>query len=680
MTSTRRLARLCIWALVLAASARAGATDLPARNSHQPPPAASASGVAISPEVARSLFDSIRVLHASDGCRLAQFNTERHFIDVGLIAATGAPYGFAITAVGSGFGGSTWTLSAGPEVTAQCGETLAAVRQILAEAEPPMSTGAVWAVGRWRNLRGTYGILAASFVLLLFGSIWIAIREVRSTRPPAPAVLALLSVSLAALALRGWLSPHTFLHEYYHIAETISAYLAGSGPLTYGKTGPAMFRLAAAVFGRPFDVGIIFWTNAVLASLAVPAAAAVSLSVTGRWSHALATAVLLCILPHHLRFSASEVLFVQSITFAMWSLALFALYLRTRRLFDALIGVLALSLAMQSRPEMLILPGLLVAFAVLVEPKSWRVLFAWRTLLALAVLGLLLTPRLLELPQALHGGPIPHLPEWDRYSRALALLQDRVTPWPYRVMLAVGSLWTLWRRPGLLAWVALVFFGYTVSSLALFDNPQYNLRAQLLPTSFTVLIAAGTATAWLDLFGRRRVALAVGTALLATLAVSVTAASRGFVTELRDQQLEFAFLDRTVPQLPKRATLLTAAEVGGWRLNAFPEFLLQRDGKSFEQIDVRDTAHGSRPWPEPGRDLLYYQGMYCFFAFDDEPSPDPMTPVCRAVHDRYDLQPLFVETLDCKGYSWLRYARGPYQIGFFRLRKDRQSELPYARP
>lgn len=62
--------------------------------------------------------------------------------------------------------------------------------------------------------------------------------------------------------------------------------------------------------------------------------------------------------------------------------------------------------------------------------------------------------------------------------------------------------------------------------------------------------------------------------------------------------------------------------------------------------------------------------MSCYFAFDDEPSPDPMTAPCRAVHERYVAEPLHVEDLHTQGYSVLRYAgdgQRPFRIGFFRL-------------
>lgn len=530
------------------------------------------------------------------------------------------------------------------------------------------------------SLQPSYLLIVATFIVLVLGSVRVLRREWRATRPPVYLVAALVLIWAVALALRLLLSPHTFLHEYYHVAETVSAYLSGEIAPQYGKAGPALYRFAGVVTGYPDDVRVIFVTNAVLASLAIPAVALFDLALTGMWARAICAAALLCVLPQHLRFSAAEDLFVPAITFGLWTLALFALYLRTRRLVDAVLCALALSLAMQARPEMLFFPALLVGLVLLVEPGAWRVLVSGRTLLALLVLVELLLPRFFELRQVLNegAGPTPRLPELGHYLRNLVLLDAAVTPAVYWVLLAVGFVWGVRRRPGLMLWVLGVFVGYTAFSLSVFSNPPYNLRSQVLPMSFTVLIAAGAAPVWMDAWGpRRRLAIGLGCIGLVGLGMLIVGTRAGFVTELRDQQLQWTFLEHAVPALPETATLLTAVDVGGRNLDAFPQFLLVRAGKRYQMVDVRRAAAGDVVWPQAGDDLIYYQGMFCYFAFaDDEPTPAPMTSPCLAVHERYAVEPLAVVDLNTQGYSWLRYARGPFRIGFFRLRALRSGELP----
>lgn len=636
-------------------------------------PGGVSDGVAITPEFAQSLFDRVQALREPDGCNLTAFDTSRFRITIGLQAPNGAQHAFDLATARLGSGGRSaggWALAVPPELDRDCGSTIAAIERVLGATAAPRRKVEV------SFLRTTYDFLAALAVILVLGTLMVLYREATLRPPSAYALLALVLVSGAALALRLSLSPRTFLHEYYHIAETVPGYLTGEIAPLYGKTGPALFRLVGAVLGLGENVQVIFLTNAVISALAIPALALLDLALLGSWPHALCAAVFLCVLPLHLRFSAAEDLFVQAVTVGLWALGLFALYLRTGRLVDALLAGLALALAMQTRPEMLIFPGVLVTLVLLVQPRSWRVLFAWRTLLALLLLAALLIPRFIELGKVLHqGSPTSDLPDLRRYLSKLVLFQPEVTPAIFWPLLLAGLAWGAWYRSGLVLWASLVFVGYTLSALTLFDNPPYNLRSQILPTSFAMLIAAGAAPVWMALWGaRRRPALVLGAGVLAVFALFVVASSRPFVTELHDQQLEFSFLERTVPQLPERATLLAAVDVGGRNLNAFPQFLLASAQKTYELIDVRRAANGEAAWPEPGEDLIYYQGMFCFFAFDEDEPPDPMTAPCQAVHARYTLEPMFVETLDTKGYSYLRYAPGPYHIGFFRLTALKRAE------
>jgi len=652
--------------LVLALAACAGA------RADSGEPRGAPDGAAITHEFAKALFDRMAPLRQSDGCVLSRFDTSRFRIVAGLKTGSGddLPFEFASGSLwsdgGRRIGG--WILVVPDQLDRECAATIAAIEHILRETPAPQ--GMAWEAGQLTVVQLNQFLLAASFVLLVLGTVYVLVREVRIHRPPAGAVLALAVLWLSALAIRSALSPRTFLHEYYHIAETITAYLTGNNPPTYGNAGPVIYRFVGVLIGRPYDVDVIFLTNLVLASLAVPAIALLDLAICGRWTRAICTGVLLCVLPHHIRFSASEVLFIPAITFALWSLALAMLYLRTRSTVDALLCVAALSLAMQTRPELMFFPAALLALVVLVEPRSWAVSFEWRTWTAFAVLAVLLSSRLLQLSQVLGEGssPAPQLLGWRQFVESLVLLDQRVTPWVCLPLLVLGAAWALRHKPGLLVWSALVYAGYTLFSLSLFSNPPYNVRSQLLPTTFLMLVAGGVASLWTDLWGRRRRwAFGLGAPLLLVLAAGIALQGKAFITELRDQQLEWAFLRANVPALPAQGRLLAAVDIGGRNLNAFPDYLLRTNDKKYAPFDVRKAAAEQIAWPEAGEDLVYYQGMYCYFAFGNEPSPDPMTAACRAVHDRYEARPIAVVDLDTTGYSAMQYAHGPYRIGFYRL-------------
>jgi len=635
-----------------------------------------AEAAAITPEFAQNLYGRVAPLREADGCRLTRFDTSRVQITVGLESAAHAEQFFDLGALPGPTGGSRtvggWWVAVSEALARDCPTTVAAIERILGETSAPTRG---WRLGG-TLLTGPsqYELLAVTFVLLLVGTVYVLSREVAAHGAPVRGVVALLLVFVGGLALRLTLSPHTFLHEYYHIAETVPAYFSNETVPGYGKTGPALFRLVSSMVGGGDDERIIFLTNAVVSSLAIPAAALLVLAVFGSWAQAVCAALLLAVLPQHLRFSAAEDLFVQAITFGLWSLALFASHQRTQRWADALLGVLAATLATQARPDMIFFPLVVAAFLLCNEPRAWRRLFAWPLLVAGALFVGLLLPHVLEVLSVMRegGSPSPHVPSLQRYGETLILFDAQITPVVYWVLIGAGAAWWAIHRPGWLLWIVAVYLGFTIFTLSIFDNPPWRLRAQNLPMSFLVLLGAGAVPMWMAAWrSQRQRGAVVGSTLLALAAVGVVVGWRGFVGELKDQQLEWAFLERHVAQLPDEGTLLTAVDAGGRNLDAFPEFLLARSDRRYELVDVRSAAKGAVAWPQlKGGALLFYQGMFCYFAFNDEPAPDPMTPVCRAVHERYEAEPLLVEDLDTEGYSALRYAqggRGVYRIGFYRL-------------
>lgn len=73
-------------------------------------------------------------------------------------------------------------------------------------------------------------------------------------------------------------------------------------------------------------------------------------------------------------------------------------------------------------------------------------------------------------------------------------------------------------------------------------------------------------------------------------------------------------------------------------------------------------------WPEPGADLLYYQGMHCWFADPHtEAIPGQMRPACAAVTERYVLEPLAETVLEPPGDAPLSHALpGRFPVGLYR--------------
>ena len=508
-------------------------------------------------------------------------------------------------------------------------------------------------------------------MIALFGAtLLLALRLLSPSQTSARPRWVLPSFALLfalALALRLGLSPRTFLHEYYHIAESPRFLLDPVGYLPHGITGPVLYSLANACFGG--DERAIFATNALLASLSIPAVIFFDLALFGRWPRALLAGLLVCLLPLHLRFSASEELWIPGILFTLWSLAAWLHFLATRSRLALGVAVLALALAVQCRSELMVLPAFHLLLCLALRPAAlrWPTLPSRPLLAGAGLLLLLVSTRLGALLHLWKDAPKSSLPGLGALRAGTVLLDAEATA-PLLLALAVlGSLYGLRRWPARYAWLLLLTAAYVVIPLSAFDNRPCIYRTQM----FSVVLACVAAAGVPDLiaaFGRRRFTLPLAWGGCALLALAALWGGRAFVTEHFDQQQEFTFLESVVPRLPVRATLITLADAGGGRFDAFPEFLLERNVKDFTLHDLEARGVGDLR-ARPGRPLLFYQGMYCYFTQTAEPV-DPMHKRCQAIRAHYAMKPLLVRTLHARGYSTMHYARkgqGPYEIGFFEI-------------
>ncbi len=639
---------------------------------------AAGAQAAITPEMAKRLFDQIAPLREDDGCALAGFQTNRVDIALELRAADGATRALTI---GSGtldadspVAAGDWQLAVPEPTERDCGRTVDAIERILGTTASPRQEP--WKPGRWTSVRENYTLLAVEVAILLAASAILLARGLRVA--PAAASYALGAITGVGFLLRLFLSPRTFLHEYYHVGETLWSHLRGvAGPI-YGDTGPAIYQLVAGASGSSGNAGAIFASNLVIASLAIPAIALAGYAVVRRWSHALLAAALLCIFPQHIRFSASEVLFIPAITFGFWAIALTMHYVDSRKLTHGLCAALAFSIAIQTRPEMTFLPLAALALIALTRPRSLPILWSRNSLLAAGLLGVLLAPRFVELWQVLHSQQIPqHVPPTlHRLQHSAVFLDATITPPVYWLLAALGAGWTLLRYPGLVVWALTVATASVAFSLSSGDNLPYNTRSQLLPNTLAILVAAGCGPLWVALFRERtELAAKAGALALGLLATVVLWRGVPFITSVGDQQLEWAFLDRSVAQLPERGTLLTNVAVGR-NLDAFPDLLLRREGKSYQLVDLAAAWRGEVVWPEPGANVIFYQGMFCHADFHDAAPPEPMTEPCNEVRRRYRTRPLIEAELDTYGFSALRYAEPPFHIGFFVLEGQPDGDRP----
>lgn len=518
--------------------------------------------------------------------------------------------------------------------------------------------------------RTVFRALLAGLVLLLVGLTALLLRRRAALAPPPRwAWVGLLALTTLALVLRWQVSPWTFLHEFYRIGDTVTQYLWTDSFQLYGETGPALYRMMDALFGG--EEQAIFATNAVLASLSVPAVALLDLALFGRWGRALVAGLCLCVLPLHLRFSASEELFIPGLCFLVWSLALCVDYARTRSWLSLMAAMLAMSLCAQSRPELLLTPlhALLLVLALWRE-KAWRVLWSWQTLAGVAVLGLITAPRLWALVTA-PDGDAPQLRELGRHLLTEQVVFDgRWTPPVLWGLALLGLAAGLRQSVSKTLWVVVLLLCLGAAPLLFFDLPVYCARTQVVAAPFFALLVAGALPAVLGVCAPQGWVRAALAGLCALVIVWTSWSHRAVVVEEKDQQEEWAFLRDALPRLrfgPHAELLTLTRNAGNLYLGSFPWFLLRRAGHEVSLLDLRDLLEADAlPPPHPG--LVFYQGTYCYYRNPEEPPGRPFNRRCEAVRRRYHLRPLLVHELRTGPYAHLDYAdqqEFKLEIGFY---------------
>jgi len=358
------------------------------------------------------------------------------------------------------------------------------------------------------------------------------------------------------------------------------------------------------------------------------------------------------------------------------ALALLADYARRREWMSLVAGMTALSLSMQSRPELLMLPAL--AWLMLPALRTGTVLrtwLSWQTFVGALWLVVLTLPRLLSLTDYGTGDTLVEGAISARIVVTQAIFDPAMTPLVWWGLGAVGLATALRTSPALAAFVVVTMLLLGAAPLVFFDMPIFRARAGLVQLPFFALIVGGALPALLAAAGPRGLGKLAAAAACAAVAATGFVSGLGYVRADADQQEEWRFLKEAIPRMTfgAGARLLTLTRNAGHRyLGAFPWFLLRRHDKDVTLVDLRDALEGEA-LPAPQGSLYFYQGTYCLFANDDEPRPAPYNVRCAAVHRRYRMTPVLVKTLKSPPYMHTRYteyAGDQPLIGFFRIDGD----------
>lgn len=402
-------------------------------------------------------------------------------------------------------------------------------------------------LGRWL-LDGT--LLGALLVIFLGAALRRHTRE--GPRWLLPAVL---GVSVAGLALRLALSREAPMNAWPY-----SRVVPLAGAI---YNGPALAWLSRVTRVDFTLVGTIFKTDLALAALTPAALFVHARAGLKDLRAALAAAVLLATLPAHVRFSRSDVEFLQSLLLS--SLTFTALYGalgddRPRWRLACAVALPGLCLGTYlTRPENLVFYFLdLAAFAVAAAGATlpWRRVAAVGALVSLpavlAAWGQLFARYRAELSEGLSTRTLRTAWETLRSTQHNTLINPAVTP-PWVLALAALGLYALLRAGErrralfLVGWLA-VFF--VVHSYVRPHEVAMQARYHLHLATPLVLLAASAAPLLAD---RARAALAP----IALLLLATPWIYRGFIRDTAFYEMrEYAFVRRVAPRVPWSCRLL----------------------------------------------------------------------------------------------------------------------------
>jgi len=529
---------------------------------------------------------------------------------------------------------------------------------------------------------------------------------------------ALAALTAVALALR-WLAQPTFLREAYPYPNV--AWLSGPQVLRGGIDAyPQGDSLLIAGLrwlwpGDPFAA--VFGTHVILGALTIPAAFAAGLALSGRRSVALASALLVCFWPQHIRVSASEVAHVPFLLGTALTLAAAARAATSGRLTAYVAALTTAAATFMTRPEAgfvgpafaLVLLGhgpgvrrallrphlgtvarwaVAAALAAVVLPTAWMIvqdgaansfapgssgsesLGGWASLHALS---------LFLRPDGLNG--------------LFDVATSPVWLWPLSLWGAIVA-WRDRRRVVVLALLGTIYLYFWLyagmpPSLVLWKLGRYHASA-LIPAAvlaaFGLVDAVERATAWVSAHGKAGAAWLRprSASRLRDVAVAVVA-GLGAV-------LWWGPVD-ALPQFRWQRGLMWPVELG----RAHPEILgpgerlvVPDNRRLFADLSPRmpifalsrgrqDLGNAvpiphalAKLWTEGDHTpALYFEGLHCYLAV--APGED-RAPECDAMHRTFDLEPVATLDLDAPpllvAYLDVR-PPGPIRLGLYRVRGRR---------
>lgn len=512
------------------------------------------------------------------------------------------------------------------------------------QARPPLPTNA-----RSIERMLTNGWVVDGVVLCLVGLAFFLVllgRELR--KGSAPVLYGVVGLTALAALLRLALSPATMLGAWPFSRSTTLLGLIWNGPALAAAVG----KLGTEVYY--FD---LVTTVDLLFAIGTPAAVFLhGKKLLDSERVAFLAAVIVTVLPVHLRFSQTEVAFIPSLALSSFSFALVHVALKddSRGFRAAATAALPFVAALMfvTRPLNQIFLPLLLWTALYLSRRNARLgrrLFVSAILLAVGVATFVLEV------QPLYSGNIDDGLQWATVANGLrsflnpltnTLLHPWITP-PVLTLLAVVGAWTARAAPRpareagafLVGWLLLFYLAHAyVIPRSIAMQARYHLH---LVVPFALLAALGLAR----LHARRRLLYWAGLAYV----LATPFLHRDFIGDVAfNDQREYQFVREVAAQLPDSCTVLeyTGAGVADQdvrfdRAGAVLDGRVER--RRFVPVSVGAAPGGDDPLRPEARALLeapppclyYYEGLFCLARKDPDES---IAAACDEMHRSANLE------------------------------------------
>ncbi|MGB0590671.1 MAG: hypothetical protein ACPGU1_13415 [Myxococcota bacterium] len=456
----------------------------------------------------------------------------------------------------------------------------------------------------------------------------------------------------------------------------------------YGVGATAFYHALFGVLPSP-DHRTMIAINATVGVLTLPLLGAWAGRLLRDGRAGVIAAWLVALTPLFIRNDVSEANNVPTLWWFIASMVLLDAWARSGRLSLLAAATPLLTLAAIARPEMPLLIALaLPLFAI---ASGWP---AARFKPTLALVSAALVIIALTLPHVAHilnamdtlsdraSLPGLKLEEVSRLPR-MVLWERNVTLRPDLFPIAVSALGLialLLGRGQRIKLGALTLAALISLTLYVVDLDEANIARVQVPGALfiTLLGASGAAQMWRarwcpQLLARVPIAVALASAIPTASALWAPA----------NEHTEEALIQEASAALPTDApfTLLRLGE-GDRRDRGqdsrfthyhFPDYLFRpptNDGVLRSLNDFIDE-------PEFGVATYFFQGMRCYAEFRSPgvPAPldDDMHPACAAIHERFELEPVFERDVENYGDVWIRYYGGAtsLRVGLYRVQGPR---------